>query len=146
MTTPPLPKRLATAPRRLGRALTGVTSWRKSNGVRKKLASSLNGLTAAVARDRSVRRVALISSAAVIAAAWHHRWVDVVIIITVSGLLTVTELLNTAVEELCDYIEPRFDVNIGRIKEITAAAVLVALVTWVLVIVTEACRVAGWIG
>ncbi|MEM6644261.1 MAG: diacylglycerol kinase family protein [Bacteroidota bacterium] len=36
------------------------------------------------------------------------------------------ELLNTAIEQVCNLIEPNFDAKIGIIKDISAGAVLVA--------------------
>lgn len=42
------------------------------------------------------------------------------------ALVWLTEAFNTAIEQLCDRIEPGFDEVIGRIKDIAAGAVLVA--------------------
>ncbi|GAB1405111.1 diacylglycerol kinase family protein [Lentimicrobium sp.] len=46
------------------------------------------------------------------------------IVITMFGLVISFELLNTAVEKLCDVIEPNKDERIRTIKDISAAAVL----------------------
>ncbi len=53
----------------------------------------------------------------VAAAEW--RWLFLAI-----GLVLSAEAFNTAVELLCDRIEPGFDPVIGRIKDVSAAAVL----------------------
>lgn len=45
------------------------------------------------------------------------------------ALVWLAEAFNTAIEELCDRIEPDFDEVIGRIKDVAAAAVLVASAT-----------------
>ncbi len=62
---------------------------------------------------------------------------DAVIIIIVSTIVLITEMLNTCIEKICDFIHPEFNLNIGRIKDISAGAVLVAsmaaLVTAVLI-------------
>lgn len=45
---------------------------------------------------------------------------------TVAGLVMATELLNTAIEELVRVIHPERSPTIGRVLDISAAAVLVA--------------------
>ena len=48
------------------------------------------------------------------------------IILLCCGLVISAELLNTAIEKLCDFIEPNKNEKIRVIKDISAAAVLVA--------------------
>ena len=48
-------------------------------------------------------------------------WIAVLIC---AFLVLAFEIFNTAVEKLCDYMNPDFDSQIGRIKDIAAAAVL----------------------
>lgn len=45
------------------------------------------------------------------------------------GLILTAESLNTAIEAVCDYIQPNFDKKIGKIKDITAGAVTFAALT-----------------
>lgn len=66
----------------------------------------------------------------VILAGWYFRlstgeWLAVTL---VSGLVLVTELLNTAIELLVDLICPDFDLRAGRIKDVAAGAVLTAAI------------------
>jgi len=42
------------------------------------------------------------------------------------GLIITAEGLNTAIEAICDYIQPNFDPKIGLIKDIAAGAVAFA--------------------
>ncbi|MEL4105683.1 diacylglycerol kinase family protein [Oscillospiraceae bacterium WX1] len=42
------------------------------------------------------------------------------------GLVTGAELLNTAVEKLCDALHPEYSAAIGRVKDMAAGAVLMA--------------------
>jgi diacylglycerol kinase (ATP) len=42
------------------------------------------------------------------------------------ALVWLAEAFNTAIEKLCDRIEPGFDPAIGRIKDVSAGAVLIA--------------------
>ena len=51
---------------------------------------------------------------------------DSVIILLICGFVLVAEILNTAIEKLCDFSEPNFHSKIGIIKDISAAAVLLA--------------------
>ena len=49
------------------------------------------------------------------------------------GLVLVAESLNTAIEKLCNYIQPEYDKKIGFIKDISAGAVsfaaIIAIIT-----------------
>lgn len=45
------------------------------------------------------------------------------------GLILSIEGLNTAVEEICDFIHPDFHKKIGKIKDISAGAVTFAVLT-----------------
>ncbi len=49
---------------------------------------------------------------------------DAVLIIIVSSAVLAAEIFNTAIEKLCDMIQPEFDKRIGFIKDISAGAVL----------------------
>ena len=63
--------------------------------------------------------------------------VDAAIILIVSFAVLSLEILNTAIEKVCDIIQPEFDLRIKVIKDISAAAVvlmaLASLVVGVLV-------------
>lgn len=54
-------------------------------------------------------------------------------LIVAMALVWLAETFNTMVEELCDRIQPDFDPAIGRIKDISAAAVLIASIASVLI-------------
>jgi diacylglycerol kinase (ATP) len=49
-------------------------------------------------------------------------------------------LLNTAIEELCDYVQPERAPQIGATKDIAAAGVSLAILAWVGVIALEVWR------
>jgi len=46
-------------------------------------------------------------------------------LISVIALVFICELINSALEEICDFIEPKQNSKIGLIKDYAAAAVLV---------------------
>ena len=50
-----------------------------------------------------------------------------IILLTIFIVLSV-ETLNTALEELCDKLEPEHDPHVGKIKDLAAAAVLITSV------------------
>jgi diacylglycerol kinase (ATP) len=47
----------------------------------------------------------------------------------------VTEMLNTAIEAICDFIETRENEKIKAIKDIGAAAVGISIFIWIMVII-----------
>ena len=50
-------------------------------------------------------------------------------IILAIGLVLVTELLNTAIEQLVNLVSPEFNILAGRVKDIAAGAVLIAAIS-----------------
>ena len=57
-----------------------------------------------------------------------------------TGLLLVIELFNTAVEQLCDFVQPDYDERIGAVKDVAAAAAGTGMVFWLAVMAIEAVR------
>ncbi|MEO0333150.1 MAG: diacylglycerol kinase family protein, partial [Bacteroidota bacterium] len=56
------------------------------------------------------------------------------LIITLTiGFVFVTEILNTAIEDIADFVSPQRDDRIKRIKDLGAAAVLLSAVTAVVI-------------
>lgn len=53
----------------------------------------------------------------------QQEWLWVIVAI---GLVLVTELLNTAIEVLVDLVSPGYSEQAGRVKDISAGAVLIA--------------------
>ncbi len=49
---------------------------------------------------------------------------DSVLILMVSSGVLAAEIFNTAIEKICDIIQPEFDERIGFIKDISAGTVL----------------------
>jgi len=58
---------------------------------------------------------------------------DTVLILIVSFGVLSSEIFNTAIEKLCDIVQPEFDKRIGFIKDIAAGAVVVMTVLSVVV-------------
>jgi diacylglycerol kinase len=55
----------------------------------------------------------------------HTEWIAIAL---VTGLVMVTELLNSAIEKLADMVEPEWNIRIGIIKDYAAGAVLVSAI------------------
>lgn len=53
---------------------------------------------------------------------------DSIVILLVCSFVLVAEILNTAIEKLCDFSEPNFHSKIGVIKDISAGAVFLATI------------------
>lgn len=47
-------------------------------------------------------------------------------ILSCSFLVLICEVLNTAIEKLSDHISPNYDLQIGKVKDISAGAVLIS--------------------
>jgi diacylglycerol kinase len=65
--------------------------------------------------------------------------VEIAVLVLVGALLLAVETLNTAIEMLCDYVQPQRDPKIGKIKDVAAgatavteigAAIVVAVLLW----------------
>jgi diacylglycerol kinase len=59
--------------------------------------------------------------------------IDAAIILMVSFAVLSAEIFNTAVERICDIIQPNFDKRIGFIKDIAAGAVILMAIAAVIV-------------
>lgn len=63
----------------------------------------------------------------------HLSSVDTALILIVSFGVLSAEIFNTAIERICDIIEPEFDRRIGFIKDISAGAVILMAAVSVIV-------------
>lgn len=52
----------------------------------------------------------------------RFEWIAIVLCI---GAVFCAEFLNSAIEKLADYVQPEYDMDIKRVKDLAAAAVLV---------------------
>lgn len=106
----------------------------------RKLRTVFSGLRYAVIYDFSVA-YKLVLSALVLGAAFVLRaWVDLLLILVVTALVLISEILNSAIEALCDFVEARHDERIKVIKDIAAAAVGISIFVWLVVLTIEISR------
>ena len=59
--------------------------------------------------------------------------IDTILILIVSFGVLSAEIFNTAIEKLCDFMQPEFDQRIGFIKDISAGAVILMTISSVTV-------------
>jgi diacylglycerol kinase (ATP) len=100
----------------------------------------VSGLRYAVAYDFSVAWKAVVSILLLSVAAVLHQWLDVMMILAATGLMLSLELMNSAIEALCDFVEPSENWKIGVIKDIAAAAASIGIAVWAIVLVVESSR------
>lgn len=91
-------------------------------------ANSWNGLVAATRSEAAFRQelVALALAVPLAFVVAPDTWKRLALIAAIL-FLVVVELLNTAIEKLADHVTPAPDPGIGRIKDMSSAAVGVAL-------------------
>lgn len=108
--------------------------------ITRKLRIVFSGLRYAVLNESSVA-IEIILSALVLAGCFYYRqWLDFSIILVASGLMLVTEMVNTAIEGLCDFVEPGHNEKIGIIKDVASAAVGISILVWSVTLLMEVLR------
>lgn len=110
---------------------------RKGFAVRRKLRVFVAGLWTAIAGDLSVTIQIMLSLLVLTVSIWLREWVDVLLIIIVTGYMLSAELFNTAIESICDYLQPNHDPRIGAIKDIAAAATGLSILVWTITLLFE---------
>ena len=103
----------------------------------KKIKVVLKGLNSAVITDFSVAYKLALSIPTLIIAGMLYRWVDLTIILLATGIVLLAELFNSAIEILCDFVEPQHNPQIGTIKDIAAAAAGIAIFVWAAILTIE---------
>lgn len=95
---------------------------------------ALEGLLHLIRQEPNAR-IHIIAAIVAIMCGWYlgidkSEWLAVILCI---GIVFTTEIINTAVENICDYISPAYHHKIKIIKDLAAAAVLVSAVMAVVI-------------
>ena len=106
----------------------------------RKLRVIWSGLRFAALYDFSVAYKLVVSALLLIAAFWLRQWLDVLLILLATALVLIAEMLNSAIEALCDFVEQRHNEKIRVIKDIAAAAAGISIAVWLVIVVVEATR------
>lgn len=122
--------------------MTRLDFRRGAQGFRpvRKVRTALAGLRSAVLLDFSVLYKLSLSIIFLIVTAVFETLFHFLFVLAVTGLMLIAEVLNTAVEALCDYIQPEYDERIKVVKDIAAGAAMIAIMIWyavLLVVVYE---------
>ncbi len=109
----------------------------------RKIATVISGLRYAVLYDWSVAYKLALSMVVLAGAFALRAWLDFLLILVVTAFVLVAEIVNSAIEALCDFVEEKHNEKIKVIKDIAAAAVGIAILTWMIVIGVEIGRYLG---
>jgi diacylglycerol kinase len=107
----------------------------------RKLRIFFSGLKFAVQHDRSVALQMIVSLVVLAISFWLREWFDFVFILVITGYMLITEIFNSAIEAICDYVQPEHDPRIGAIKDVAAAAVGISVLIWVGALILEVLRI-----
>ncbi len=103
----------------------------------RKVQNVISGLRYTLLTDFSVAYKLYLSLIILIATFALRQTVDLLLILIATGLVLVTEIVNSSIEALCDFVEERHNEKIKIIKDIAAAAVGISIVVWVAVCAVE---------
>lgn len=96
----------------------------------RKIRIMLAGLRFVFRYEFTVAYKIVLSAVILVLALIFRQWLDFEIILISTGFVVVTEMLNTAIEAICDFIETRENEKIKAIKDIGAAAVGISIFIW----------------
>lgn len=107
--------------------------------------NTIRGLSHGVRNERALRQEAVVFIAAVPAGAFLAPGVGWYVAMIGALLATIAvELLNTAIEKLCDRITLEFDPRIGMVKDLGSAAVFFTICLSALIWLAAAAVRFGW--
>ena len=87
---------------------------------------AFSGLMWVAPRTPSLRLgIAAVLALAAIGVILRMTSVEIALLVLLGALLLAVETLNTAIEMLCDYVQPQRDPKIGKIKDVSAGATAV---------------------
>ena len=103
----------------------------------RKIKVALSGMKYAILLDFSVAYKVVISLAVLTIAFIFRAWVDFLVVLLATGLMLTAELLNSAIEAICDLLVSGYNEKTKIIKDIAAAAAGVSIVVWLIVLLVE---------
>ena len=106
----------------------------------RKLRVVFSGLRYAILNESSVAIEIILSSLVLTGCFYYRLWLDFSIVLVASGLMLVAEMFNTAIEALCDFVEPGHNEKIGIIKDVASAAAGISILVWSITLLMEVLR------
>lgn len=107
-----------------------------SRKVRFKFKNAFSGLFYSLKEEISLVIHFIIAAIIIVLAGILHEkmsWSDWAIIVLVIGFVISLELINTAIENIVDMVSFKFNMNAKKIKDISAAAILVMSISAIIV-------------
>jgi diacylglycerol kinase len=103
----------------------------------RKMRVILSGLRFAVVSEFSVAYKLALSVVILVPALIFQQWVNFELILLATGLVLITEMMNSAIEAICDFLETRENEKIRAIKDMAAAAVGISILVWITVVTLD---------
>lgn len=103
----------------------------------RKIKVCISGLRYAIRYDFSVAYKVYISLTTLIICFLLRQWVDFLLIMAATALVMISEMFNSAIEALCDFIETNENHRIKIIKDISAAAAGISILLWASILIVE---------
>lgn len=103
----------------------------------------LSGMRYAILYDLAVTYKIVLSCVVLLACFYYRQWLDFGLVFVSTGLMLVSEMFNTTIEALCDFLEPCENQKIGVIKDIASAAAGISILVWCVVLVLEVVRASS---
>jgi diacylglycerol kinase (ATP) len=107
----------------------------------RKVRIMLSGMRYAILYDLAITYKLVLSCLVLLACFYYRQWLDFSLVLVATGLMLVSEMFNTAIEALCDFLETAENQKIGVIKDIAAAAAGISILVWCVVLILEIVRV-----
>ncbi|WLE99212.1 MAG: diacylglycerol kinase [Candidatus Electrothrix communis] len=112
----------------------------------RKISVAFSGLRYAVLYDFAVAYKLFLSIVTLAGCFYYRQWLDFGVVLMATGFMLASEMFNTTIEALCDFLEPHQNEKIAIIKDISAAAAGVSILVWCVVLVLEAMHVLQYTG
>lgn len=103
----------------------------------RKIKVCLSGLRYAIHYDFSVAYKLYLSIIILIICFLFRQWVDFLLIMGATALVLISEMFNSSIEALCDFVEPNENFKIKVIKDISAAAAGISILLWTVIMCVE---------
>jgi diacylglycerol kinase (ATP) len=103
----------------------------------RKIKVAISGIRYAVFYDFAVAYKVVLSIVILGICFYNRKWLDFSLIMVSTAMMIVSEMFNTAVEALCDFIETAENEKIRVIKDIAAAATVISITVWFFILAGE---------
>jgi diacylglycerol kinase len=115
-----------------------IRRWSQGYRLAGKVRVAVNGLRDAASMDPSVAYKIVVAGFVISGCVLYRQWIDILLVISTTAMMLAAELFNSAIEALCDVVQPAQDERIRVVKDVAAAATAVVIVAWVVVVTAEA--------